>query len=166
MFVHLHNVYGGRFEVPSEAAALHSKVKTWSELLHGLDDEVGLAAARLHCERSALVPTPADLLGLVTERTTLTPTEAWELVWSAACIGGSTERGPDSSWPGEVLRAVNIVGWSSITMTSEPHWVQRRFEAAYGDFSARTEHEFARARLLGKVPDGLLPQMKSIEDGS
>ena len=95
----------------------------------------------------------------------MSASEAWELVWSAACIGGSTERGPDPSWPPEVLRAVRVVGWRSITLTEfgDVQWVQKRFEAAFGDFEERAHRELERGRALGEVPDGLLPRLKTVD---
>lgn len=163
MFALFAAMYRERFQLPGDPDELRFMLGVWADALP-VTDEVGVAAARTYCAREGRSPTVAalrDLIGL-NERQ-MTSTEAWELVWKAACIGGSTERGPEGSWPGEVLRAVDVVGWTNITQSADPQWEQKRFEAAYKDFTARTEHEVTRARLLGKVPDGLLPEMKTIE---
>jgi hypothetical protein len=167
-FALIANVYGKRFDIPTDPAKARLKAEVWADLLDDVPDELGLAAFRAYCQAHGdWPPTPADVRKFASANLELpTPGAAWAEVWEAARSHGYQRgRVPTMSHP-EVAAAAKATPWFRICLANTEHdlsFAQRDFMAIYEGLCARTEREVARAQIGGRALK-LLPRLKRIDE--
>jgi hypothetical protein len=159
--------YGARFRVPVDDVELEGMVGTWALLLSDIPDELGMAAFAEHCRTNVHPPTPADIRQAATVHTALpSPGEAWaEVIDAARRIGYQDGEVPDMSRP-EIRDAARAAGWSGICFADSEmslSTTRAHFFRIYDGMCARTDREEKRALLEGRVPAGLLPNLKRVD---
>ena len=167
-FALIANVYGKRFDIPTDPAKARLKAEVWADLLDDVPDELGLAAFRAYCQgRGDWPPTPADVRELASANLELPSAgEAWAEVWDAACrFGYQSGRVPTMSHP-EIAAAAQATPWFRICLSNSEHelsFAQRDFMNIYAGLCERTEREVARAQIGGQTQK-LLPRLKRIDE--
>jgi hypothetical protein len=168
-FALLVNVYGTRFDIPSDPARARTKADVWGDLLSDIPDDVGLAAFRAYCAKHGdWPPAPAHIRDLAQVNLQLpAPGEAWAEVWGAARREGFCDGlVPPMSHP-EIRAAAEATPWFRICLANneqELSFAQRDFMSIYRGLAERTERETARTAIEGAAPKQLLPKIKRVDD--